>query len=61
MKLSPGVNFINVSRTAFVREEHKSVKKDHQVINLFTLLGSALAKAVRKYAGVNMLVKLTPV
>jgi len=32
-------------------------KKDSQVINLFTLLGSARAKAVHKY---SMLVKLTP-
>jgi len=31
--------------------EPKSVKKDGQVVNLFMLLGSAGAKAVRKYVG----------
>jgi len=52
MKLTPGLNFINVLRTALARAEPKSVKKESQVVNkAYTLLGSARAKAVRKYVG----------
>jgi len=48
--LSPGINFINVLRTAF------SVKKTVKFSIFFTLLGSPNIKAARK-----MLVKLAPV
>jgi len=48
MKLTPGVNFINILRTAFDLVDPKSVKKDSQLDCLFfTLLGSAGIKAVR--------------
>jgi hypothetical protein len=40
-----GLNFINVLLTAFTLEEPKSVKKESQVISLFTLLGSTSVKA----------------
>jgi hypothetical protein len=51
----PGVNFINILRQAFMREDPKFVKKRqsrHQC--LFTLLGPMCVKAARK-----MLMKLT--
>ncbi len=49
----PGVNFINILRTAFVHAEPKSVK-DSQVVSLFALSGFsgfACAKAASKYVG----------
>jgi len=52
VKLTPGLNFINVLRTAFTRAEEE-VTDDLTVF--FTLLGSTSIKASRK-----TLVKLTP-
>jgi len=51
MKWAPGVDFINVLRTAFRLAEPKSIKKTSQVIGLFTLSGSTSVKAKRKYVG----------
>jgi len=51
MKLSPGVNFINVLRAAFAPVDPKSVKWYWQLDWILTLLGSTGAKAVRKYVG----------
>jgi len=39
MKLSPGVNFINVLRTAFMRTDPKSAKKHSQAVSLFGAFG----------------------
>jgi len=47
----PRLNFINVLHTAFAPGDPKGVKKDGQVISLFTLLGSTSIKAERKYVG----------
>ncbi len=49
--MTPGLNFINILRTAFMRVEPKSVKKDSQVVSLNKLLGSTSVKAERKYVG----------
>jgi len=51
MKLTPGVDFINFLRTAFTREEPKCMKKDSQVVSIFTLSGSTSVKAERKCVG----------
>jgi len=51
IKLTPGVNFINIIHTAFTRADPKSVKK---TVIFFTLLGSTSIKAV-----LRMLMKLT--
>jgi hypothetical protein len=56
MKLTPGLNFINVLRTAFTPVAPKSVRIQSSCQYLFTLLGSRSAKAVRR-----TLMKLTPV
>jgi hypothetical protein len=55
MKLTPGLNFINVLCTAFVHVDPKSVRIQQNPQYLFTLLGSTCAKAVRR-----TLMKLTP-
>jgi len=49
MKLTPGLNFINVLLTAIMLAEPKSVKKT--IKSLFTLSGSTSIKAERKYVG----------
>ena len=43
------VNFTNILRVAFMREDAKIAKKVSQVKHLFALLGSAQLKAVRKH------------
>ncbi len=55
VKLTPGVNFINVLRTAFALVAPKSVRIQSCCQYLFTLLGSTSAKAA-----CGMFVKLTP-
>jgi len=55
MKLTAGLNFINVLPTAFTCADPKTVKKTVKLSIFFTLSGSMSIKAVRK-----MLVKLTP-
>jgi len=55
MKLTPGVNFINVLRAAFTRADPKSVKFQLSCQYHFTLLGSTHTKAARR-----TLTKLTP-
>jgi len=52
---APGVDFINVLRTAFTLVDPKSVKKIGNLTVFFTLLGSASVKAVRR-----TLMKLSP-
>jgi len=56
MKLTPGVNFINILRAAFAPVDPKSVKRYWQLDWILTLLEATGVKAVRK----NMLVKSTP-
>jgi len=51
MKLTPGVNFINVLRAAFVPVDSKSVKRYWQLDWILTLLGATGVKAARKYVG----------
>ncbi len=51
----PGVNFINVLRTAFVLVEPESIRTQSSCQYLFALLGSASVKAVYR-----MLKKSTP-
>jgi len=48
------VNFINILHQASMRSDPKSAKKYRQAINLFSLFGSVLVKALCK-----MLEKLT--
>jgi len=55
MKLTPGLNFINILRTAFMHIDHESVRFQSNPQYLFTLLGSTYAKAARK-----SLMKSTP-
>jgi len=55
VKLSPGVNFINVLQAAFACADPKSVKKTVKLSIFFALLGSAREKAIRR-----TLTKLTP-
>jgi len=55
MKLTPGVNFINVLLAAFTRADPESVKFQLSHQYHFMLLGSARVKALRK-----TLMKLTP-
>jgi hypothetical protein len=55
-KLTPGVNFINILRSAFMHADIKRAKNTVKLLVFFALLESALAKASSK-----MLVKLTPV
>ncbi len=45
MKLSPGVNFINVLLTAFAFEDPKSTKNTDNLNGFFALSGSAGVKA----------------
>ena len=54
MKLTPGLNFINVLRTAFSHVEPKSVKKTVK-LSVFLRFRNLRAQKLR----VNMLVKLT--
>jgi len=55
MKLTPGVNFINILRKALACKDPKSAKKTDGLTVFFALLGSAHIKAFCK-----MLMKLTP-
>ncbi len=55
VKSTPGLNFINVLRTAFTRVDPKSVRIQSNPQYLFTLLGSTCAKAARR-----TLMKSTP-
>jgi len=55
MKLTPGVNFINVSGAAFVPVDPKSIKRYWQIDWILLLLGATGVKVIR-----NMLVKLSP-
>jgi len=55
MNLTPGVNYINVLRTAFALVDPESVKIQLSNQCLFTLLGSTSVKAVRR-----TLMKLSP-
>jgi len=55
MKLTPGLNFINVLRTAFTLVDTERVIIQSNPQYLFMHLGSTCAKAVRR-----TLVKLTP-
>ncbi len=55
VKLSPGVNFINVLQAAFAHADPKSVKETIKLSVFFALLGSASVKATRR-----TLIKLTP-
>ncbi len=49
MKLSPGVHFINVLHTAFMRVGTKSVKNQSNRQYLFAILGYTLIKVVPKH------------
>ncbi len=55
VKLTPGVNFINVLQTAFMSADLKSAKKTDNLTVFFALSGSAHKEAAHK-----MLMKLTP-
>jgi len=56
MKLSPGVNFINVLQAAFTHANPKSSKKTAKLSVFFALSGSGGAKLAHR-----TLMKLTPV
>jgi len=56
MKLTPGVDFINILPAAFKRSDPKRAKRQSSHKCLFALLGSLRAKAAHK-----ILVKSTPV
>jgi hypothetical protein len=55
MKLTPGLNFINVLLTALMHADPERVKFQLSCQYLFSLLGSAHIKAAR-----GMLMKFTP-
>ena len=55
IKLTSGLNFINVLRADFTHADPKSAKKTVKSSSFFALSGSASIKAARR-----MLVKLTP-
>jgi len=55
VKLTPRVNFTNVLKAAFARENHKSAKKTVILYCLFALFGFLQIKAMHKQVG-----KLTP-
>jgi len=55
MIFTPGLNFINVLRTAFMHVDPESVRIQSNPQYLFTLLESTCAKAARR-----TLMKLTP-
>ena len=55
LKLTPGVNFINVLCTAFALVDRKSVKNTVKSLVSFMLLRSMSIKVVRR-----MVLKLTP-
>ncbi len=55
LRLTPGLDFINVLRTAFALVDPKSVRTQSSLQYHFTLLGSTSVKAVRR-----KLLKLTP-
>jgi len=57
MKLTTGLNFINVLHTAFTLIAPKSVRIQSSCQYLFTLLGSTIVKAIVKS---RTLMKLTP-
>jgi len=48
MKLSPGVNFINVLQAVFTGTDPKSAKKTDKSTVFFVLLGSVRVKASNK-------------
>jgi len=54
MKLTTGVNFINVLRAAFERADHESAKKTDNLIVFFVLLGSVCLKAACKIKLINV-------
>jgi len=51
MKLTTGLDFINLLRAAFTCSDHKSAKKDIQVVSFFALLESMPEKTLRKHPG----------
>ncbi len=55
VKLTPGLDFINIIRTAFTPVVPQSVRTQSSCQYLFTLLGPTSVKAVRR-----TLMKLTP-
>jgi len=55
MEYPPGLNFINVLRTAFMHPDHKSAKKTVKLSVFLVLLESGLLKAA-----IIMLMKLIP-
>ncbi len=55
MKLTPGVDFINVLHTAFTLVDPKSIKRYWRLDWVLTLSGSTSSKDVRR-----MLIKVTP-
>ncbi len=55
VKVTPGLNFINVPHTAFKCADPRSIKKTVKLVIFFMVLCSALIKAACK-----VLVKLTP-
>jgi len=55
VKLTPGVNFINVLQASFGHTAPKSTKKDSQGVSFFALSGSEGEKAACR-----ALMKLTP-
>ncbi len=55
VKLTTGLNFINILSTTFTRADPKSIKKTVKLSIFITLSGSMSVKAAHK-----MLVKLTP-
>jgi len=48
MKLTPGVNFINVQQAAFTIADPKSAKKTDNLTVCFALSGSAKVKAAHR-------------
>ena len=56
MKLTPGVNFTHILRTAFTRTDLKITKYTVKLSVIFALSGSTGVKAARK-----IMVKLNPV
>jgi len=51
VKSTQGDDLINIFIRIFCMRGAQKREKDNQVISLFTLLGSACSKALRKYAG----------
>jgi hypothetical protein len=55
MESTPGLNFINVLRTAFTLVDSESIKNTYNLTAFFTLLESTSIKVVRR-----ILMELTP-